>query len=243
MQPEQAYEKLIKRSREHSLLGSCSALLNWDENTYMPSGGAGHRANQMGLLAGLHHERATDPKIGELLAMVEGSGLVTDADSPAAVNVRELRRSYDRRTRLPRALVEELAHTTSLAQPEWVSSRAASDFSRFRPWLEKLVALKRDEAACLAVVGASMAPLTIPCSTNMSPEPTVPSWPSFSRHWSASSSLWSRPSVKQPGTRPSRVAGRGPSSNVSGEAILKRLYPRPPEGLWRGGGGRGGIRL
>ncbi len=76
--------------------------------------------------------------------------LVADADSAAAVNIRELRRGYDRRVRLPRALVEELARTTSLAQPEWVAARAASDFSRFRPWLEKIVQLKREEAACLA---------------------------------------------------------------------------------------------
>ena len=51
--------------------------------------------------------------------------------------------------RLPRALVEELASTTSLAQPEWVAARAASDFARFRPWLEKIVHLKCEESACL----------------------------------------------------------------------------------------------
>ena len=95
----------------------------------MPDGGAGHRSAQMGLLAGLHHERATDPKLGELLAIVENSDLIAEPGSPAAVNIRELRRSYDRRVRLPRALVEELARTTSLAQPEWVAARAASDFT------------------------------------------------------------------------------------------------------------------
>ena len=66
------------------------------------------------------------------------------------MNVRELRRSYDRRVRLPRTLVEELARTTSLAQPEWVAARSASDFARFRPWLEKIIQLKRQESACLS---------------------------------------------------------------------------------------------
>ena len=65
------------------------------------------------------------------------------------VNVRELRRSYDRRVRLPKTLVEELARTTSLAQGEWVSARAANDFARFRPWLERIFQLKREESACL----------------------------------------------------------------------------------------------
>jgi carboxypeptidase Taq len=115
----------------------------------MPRGGAVHRGNQMALLAGIYHERATDPRVGELLSAVEGSELTDDPESAAAVNLREWRRTFDRLTRLPRSLVEELARTTSLAQHEWVAARAASDFGHFRPWLETIVALKRNEADCL----------------------------------------------------------------------------------------------
>jgi carboxypeptidase Taq len=150
MGPQQAYVELTQRARELSLLSSTSALLGWDEQTFMPLEGAGHRSTQMGLLAGLHHERATDPRVGELLAIIESSDLVAGPASPASVNVREIRRSYDRRCRLPRTLVEELARTTSLAQPEWVAARSASNFERFRPWLEKIIQLKRHESSCLA---------------------------------------------------------------------------------------------
>lgn len=149
-EPQQsAYEELIRRSREAALLASCSAVLGWDEQTYMPKGGVDHRGNQMALLAGLHHEKATDPRIGSLLDELEGSPLVAEADSPAAVNVREIRRVYRRATRLPRDLVEEMARTTSHAQQEWIVARAKSDFSHFRPWLSKVVTLKRREAECL----------------------------------------------------------------------------------------------
>ena len=88
--------------RERALLGSCSALLGWDEQTVMPTGGAEHRSGQMGLLAGIHHERATEPRVGELLAIVEGSDLIAEPESTAAVNVREIRRSL-RPTRPPAA--------------------------------------------------------------------------------------------------------------------------------------------
>jgi carboxypeptidase Taq len=145
-----AYNELIRRSREQAILASCSAVLSWDEQTYMPPGGALHRGNQMALLAGLHHDHATDPKVGELLRVVEGSTLIDETDSVEAVNVRELRRSYNRRVQLPRTLVEELARTTSLAQSEWVAARAASDFRQFQPWLKKIVQLKREESACVA---------------------------------------------------------------------------------------------
>jgi carboxypeptidase Taq len=149
MQPQEAYQELIQRSREQSLLGSCAELLAWDEETYMPRAGAAHRGNQQALLAGLHHEQATDPRLGELLRVVESSSLVADPLSPEAVNVRELRRGYDRLTRVPRKLVEELARTTSLAQREWVVARQEGDFALFRPWLDKIVTLKRREAEAI----------------------------------------------------------------------------------------------
>jgi len=107
----------------------------------------------MALLAGLHHERATDPRIGELLGAVEGSEVVADPDSVESANVREWRRGFDRVTKLPRSLVEELARTTSIAQQEWVEARKASDFAKFRPWLESIIDLKRQEAACLTLKG------------------------------------------------------------------------------------------
>jgi carboxypeptidase Taq len=149
MTPKVPYDELIRRSKEQSLLASCSSLLGWDEQTYMPRGGVENRGNQMALLAGLHHEKATDPKIGALLGELEDSDLVRDPDSTAAVNVREIRRDFDRRTKLPRSLVEEMARTTSLAQQEWVLARQHGDFPHFRPWLEKIVHLKRREAECL----------------------------------------------------------------------------------------------
>jgi carboxypeptidase Taq len=149
MDPRAAYEQLLRRGRENAVLGSCSAVLGWDEQTYMPPGGAAHRGEQMALLAGLHHERATDPKVGELLAEVEGSDVVSEPDSPEAANVREIRRSYDRLTKLPRVLVEELARAASLAQQEWVVARREDRFEHFRPWLETMVTLKRQQAECL----------------------------------------------------------------------------------------------
>src|SRR5262245_13192175 len=107
MQAEEAYEELVRRMREQTLLSSCSELLGWDELTHMPPGGVGHRAEQQALLAGLYHDQATDPRLRDLLAVLEGSELIADPDSPPAVNVREMRYAFGRLTRLPRDLVKE----------------------------------------------------------------------------------------------------------------------------------------
>jgi carboxypeptidase Taq len=149
MRPQSAYDELIRRSREQALLASCAALLSWDEETYMPRGGAANRAEQLAHLAGLEHERATDARLGELLTVVEGSSLVRDPSSAAGVNVRELRRRYNRLTRLPRKLVEDLARVTTRAQQEWALARKDADFKRFRPWLDRVLNLKRDEGQAL----------------------------------------------------------------------------------------------
>ncbi|HLJ11701.1 MAG TPA: carboxypeptidase M32 [Planctomycetaceae bacterium] len=147
--PEQAYAELAGRLKQTTLLESCVSVLGWDEQTYMPPGGAAHRANQLSLLAGLCHERATAPEIGQLLSEIEGTPLVAEPDSPIAANVREARRDYDRATKLPRRLVEELSHTATLSQQAWIGARKQSDFNQFRPWLEKIVALKREEAQAI----------------------------------------------------------------------------------------------
>jgi carboxypeptidase Taq len=149
MDTQEAYAELIRRVREETLLTSCEALLEWDEETYMPPGGVENRSEQLALIAGLLHERGTDPRFGELLARVEASELVSDPSSPAAVNIRELRREYDRFVRVPRRLVEDVARTTALAQTAWARARAEADFSVFRPWLVKIVELKRAEAECV----------------------------------------------------------------------------------------------
>src|SRR5258708_1853303 len=74
--PEQAYAELTTLLKQTALLESCASVLGWDEQTYMPPGGAAHRANQLSLLAGLCPDRATSPLIGELIAQIQGTPLL-----------------------------------------------------------------------------------------------------------------------------------------------------------------------
>ncbi len=147
--PTDAYAELIKTLREISLLGSIGSVLHWDERTVRPPAGAEHRASQLALLATMTHARFTSPRIGELLATVEQSELVKSPASDAAVNVHHTRRAYDRATKLPPSLVEEMSKTTSLAENAWEGAKKSSDFKSFAPWLEKVFELKRQEADCV----------------------------------------------------------------------------------------------
>jgi carboxypeptidase Taq len=146
---DRAYAELVEHLRQTATLESCAAVLGWDEQTYMPPGGAEHRANQLALLAGMCHERATAPHVGELLDELAQSDLASSDDLPLTANIREARRDFERATKLPRRLVEELSRTSTLAQQAWIGARKQSDFPQFLPWLEKTVALKREEAEAI----------------------------------------------------------------------------------------------
>jgi carboxypeptidase Taq len=145
MNHRDSYDELIRRFKDARLLDSVGAVVGWDQHTYMPPAGAGHRAEQMGFLAKLGHQMLTDPKVGELLGEVARSP-VRGAESDEAVNIREIQRTYDRAVKMPEALVEEIARVTSQAQHVWAEARRKSDFAAFAPWFGKVVALKRQEA-------------------------------------------------------------------------------------------------
>src|SRR5690606_37184944 len=113
-QARETYDKLVAHVRETHLLATASSLLEWDEQTYLPPGGAEYRPEQLTLLAGMVHVRRTAPEVGEWLGELTQSPLAADPSSVEGCNIRELARQYERKRRLPQRLVEELARTASL---------------------------------------------------------------------------------------------------------------------------------
>src|SRR6476660_8704360 len=132
-----AYTSLIATTKEIALLASTGSVLHWDEETHMPPKGAEHRGNQSALLARMTHEQFTSPKIGELIAAVEQS--TPPASGDVEVNVREIRREYDKATKIPASLVEEMSKTAVMAHQAWIDARKKAEFAIFKPWLKKVV--------------------------------------------------------------------------------------------------------
>lgn len=145
-----AYEQLMDHVRELALVGSIGSILGWDQETMMPDGAVAIRGRQMSYLAGLSHEKITDPRVGEWLAACEADATLTaDPVSPAAVNLREIGRSYDRQVRLPASLVAELAEVGTASRHAWIDARKKSEYGLFKPYLTKILSLLRQKAECL----------------------------------------------------------------------------------------------
>lgn len=144
-----AYDSLRQRSREIASYNSASSLLAWDQETYMPPKAGAYRAEQLALFAGVAHRLGTAAEVGDWISACEDRlPPCVDEEELArrAVNVREWRRDYDRATKLPARLVEDLARTTSLAREAWAQARRESNFAAFAPWLEKILGLVREQA-------------------------------------------------------------------------------------------------
>jgi len=139
------YSELTSLLRRAATLRSVGELLAWDQETMMPAKAARFRAEELAAIAELAHQRMTEPRIGELLAECEADRALV-VDPVVAANLRDVRRDYERVRKLPPDLVAEMTRTSSLALEAWKAARAADDFSAFRPWLERQIALARRKA-------------------------------------------------------------------------------------------------
>jgi carboxypeptidase Taq len=143
------FNELCTLAREAALLESIEALLGWDERTYMPLAAGSYRAEQMTYITGEVHKKRTSPRLGELLEQLAGSDLAKDPHSDTGTTIRQLRRDYQKRVKLPQRLVEELTRESVLGQQAWVKAREANDFASFAPNVEKLYSLVREKAQAL----------------------------------------------------------------------------------------------
>jgi len=148
--PEAALAELKSRLREISDLGSASAVLSWDQATYMPEGGADARGRQMAMLSRMAHEGSVAPAIGKLIETLGpyGEGLPKDSDDARLIRV--ARRNYEKAIKVPAEYVARANAHGSASYQAWTQARPANDFKRMVPYLEKTLDLSREYSGFFA---------------------------------------------------------------------------------------------
>src|SRR5215211_89079 len=126
-------------------LRSAASVRAWDRQTYMPEGGIRGRAEQLASLARVAHGMLVSPETTRLL---KDAG-EREPGSDDAAFLRLARRQHDRAVMLPERLVSDISRAAALAEQAWISARETSDWSLFAPHLERVLALKREEAGYL----------------------------------------------------------------------------------------------
>lgn len=139
------YEQLITLVKDAGILASVGEVLEWDEEVVMPPAAIDQRALQKGMIAAISHRLFTTPEIGRLIREVKQQKLTDEQQAM----VREIEFDYQRATKVPETLVKEQEEVTTIAQEKWKQARADNNFTAFAPHLNKIIELKKQEAAAI----------------------------------------------------------------------------------------------
>jgi carboxypeptidase Taq len=143
-----ALAALRERMAELSDLYSLASLMFWDQNTMMPPGGAGPRADHAETLQRVVHQRETEPELGRLLDALEPWAAGQDPDGADARLVQWVRRDFEKAVRVPAELAAEMSRARASGLHAWLDARATNEFGRFRDALEGHVELRHRYVAC-----------------------------------------------------------------------------------------------
>jgi carboxypeptidase Taq len=141
---EKAYRELCERTGEIVDLGSATAVLGWDQQVYMPPGGAEARGRQMATLGKLAHEMIINPRNGVLLNQLVKFEKSRGYDSKEATIIRLSRRGYEKAVKVPPEHTSKMSKAQSECFEAWLRARPANDFTLVRAKLEKSFALYRE---------------------------------------------------------------------------------------------------
>jgi carboxypeptidase Taq len=136
-----ALEALKARLFDVNALHAATSIMGWDQQCYMPPGGADARAEHLSRLERMAHVQFTDDVVGRWL-----EDAAKEVEGEDALYVKRAKRSYDLATKLPETFVEERSKACSQAFDVWIKARAENDFKLFLPHLEKQFDFARQEA-------------------------------------------------------------------------------------------------
>jgi carboxypeptidase Taq len=142
------YEELRRLLAEVIDLSRVAGLAAWDQRTKMPPAAAPVRAEQLGTITRITHERFVSDEIGRLLEELRDYEESLDRDSDEASLIRVTRRDYEKLSRVPPALRAEMSRAAATGQTVWERARRESDFESFLPCLERNLELQREYVAC-----------------------------------------------------------------------------------------------
>jgi len=141
-------KQLKSQLSEITDLGLVNSLLNWDQSTYMPPGGAKARGRQSALLARIAHEKLIDPGLGQLLGELSLHTKELAYESDEASLVRIATRDHQQAAKVPSSLMEAFYKHTAESYEAWTIARPANDFNTMKPYLEKTLEFSRQYADC-----------------------------------------------------------------------------------------------
>ena len=147
---KELYEQYRSKMHRIADIRYANAVLQWDQETYLPPKGASFRGQQISTLSEIAHHFFSEESLGSLLQELSAKdGLTVEEQRNVALTLED----YTKNKKYTPAFVRALSEQTNKAFHSWIEARKKNDFAVFENDLEALVQLKRQEADILGYEG------------------------------------------------------------------------------------------
>jgi len=140
------YEQYKTKMQKIADLKYASAVLQWDQETYLPPKGIAFRGRQIASLSEVAHEHFIDQELGNLLNELAGKD---DLDEKQKRNVLLTFEDYNKSKKFTPDFVRRMSETVNKSFHAWIQARKENSFLVFKEALEDVIKLKKQEADIL----------------------------------------------------------------------------------------------
>ena len=143
MNSTELYQSYQTKMQQIADIKYASAVLQWDQETYLPPKGNALRGQQIATLSELAHQQFTHSDVGDLLrALHEQAGLDEKQKRNAALSLYD----YNKATKFSSSFVRTMSETVNKSFHAWIQARKENSFAIFQQPLDELIQLKKQEA-------------------------------------------------------------------------------------------------
>lgn len=157
MGQEQTLEKALYTiydiQKECKTLEGIGSLIDWDQHVYMPQEGIDDCSEKISLISKIAHEKFTSKELRDSLDYLIKPEVLEKLSGKDQTVVKRLYKDVEKASKLPIEFVKEFSKVVSNASAVWQEAKKEKNFEKFRPHLEKIVELKKEEAKLISLPG------------------------------------------------------------------------------------------
>jgi carboxypeptidase Taq len=146
MKTKGLYDEYKTKMQKIADVKYASAVLQWDQETYLPPKGNESRGRQIATLSEIAHQQFTDKKVGELLNELMSKDDLNDKEKR---NVQLSLEDFNKANKFTSYFVRQMSETVNKSFHAWIQARKDNSFTVFEKPLDDLIQLKKQEADLL----------------------------------------------------------------------------------------------
>ncbi len=146
MNTHELYDQYKTKMQKIADVKYASAVLQWDQETYLPPKGNDTRGRQLATLSEMAHQLFTEDSTGNLLQELAAKDGLDDKQQK---NVQRSLEDYEKSKKLSPGFVRTMSEAVNKSFHAWIQARKDNSFAGFEQPLDALIQLKKQEAGLL----------------------------------------------------------------------------------------------